>query len=81
MTDLIKIPGVGPSLKNDLIKLGYTNVESLKNQNPELMFEKLEKIMNKKIDRCVLYVFRCAVCYANNEKENRESLKWWDFKD
>lgn len=76
--NLITIPGVGKSLKEDLILLGYYNVSSLKKENPEEMYQKLCVLKNEKIDRCVLYVFRCAVSYASSRNQN---LKWWDFKD
>lgn len=32
-------------------------------------------------DRCVLYVFRCAVYYAEQEQHDPEKLKWWYWKD
>ena len=32
-------------------------------------------------DRCVLYVFRCAVYYAEHEQHEPEKLKWWYWKD
>ena len=34
------------------------------------------------IDRCVLYVFRCAVHFAENPGEtDKEKLKWWNWMD
>jgi hypothetical protein len=32
-------------------------------------------------DRCVLYVFRCAVYFAEHEQHEPEKLKWWYWKD
>ena len=32
-------------------------------------------------DRCELYVFRCAVYYAEHEEHDPEKLKWWYWKD
>jgi hypothetical protein len=29
----------------------------------------------------VLYVFRCAVYFANNSTHDPELLKWWNWKD
>lgn len=80
-TDLLKIPGVGKQIKQDLIELGYTNVESLKNQDPEMIYEKLNQQQGCVVDRCMLYVIRCAVYYASNEKHDKEKLKWWNWKD
>ncbi|NMB56563.1 pathogenicity locus, partial [Candidatus Beckwithbacteria bacterium] len=31
-------------------------------------------------DRCLLYVFRCAVYYAKGGRDP-EKLKWWNWKD
>ena len=38
-------------------------------------------LRGEQIDRCVLYVFRCAVYYAANETHESEKLKWWNWKD
>lgn len=77
-TDLIKIPGVGKDMKKHFIALGITNVKALKNANPEKMYEEDKKMHGGNLDRCVLYVYRCAVEFANT---NNSELKWWDFKD
>ncbi|WP_367344139.1 helix-hairpin-helix domain-containing protein [Methanomethylovorans sp.] len=34
-----------------------------------------------KIDRCMLYVFRCAIYCASNEEHDPQLLKWWSWKD
>jgi len=33
------------------------------------------------VDRCVLYVYRLAVYFAENETHEPEKLKWWNWKD
>jgi hypothetical protein len=33
------------------------------------------------IDRCLLYVCRCAVYYASNTKHAPRKLLWWNWKD
>ncbi len=33
------------------------------------------------LDRCVLYVFRCANYYAAHKRHDPELLKWWNWKD
>jgi hypothetical protein len=33
------------------------------------------------VDRCVLYVFRCAVYFASQTVHDPELLKWWRWKD
>ncbi|MFH0975295.1 MAG: helix-hairpin-helix domain-containing protein [Spirochaetota bacterium] len=80
-TDLQSIPGIGPSMKKDLVDLGIDLVPDLKGKNPEKLYNDLCKIRNTHIDRCVLYVFRCAVYYAENEIRDPELIKWWNWKD
>jgi len=79
--DLQSIPGIGPSMAQDLRDLGYFRVSDLKGQNPELMYKRLKQMHGMHIDPCVLYVFRCAVYYATEEVHEPELLKWWVWKD
>ena len=81
MRDLITIPGVGKETKQDLINIGYTNVESLKDIDPEELYKKHNEYVGRIEDRCQLYVFRCAVYYASNETHEKELLKWWNHKE
>lgn len=80
-TDLRKLPGVGKKTKEDLIRLGYTNLESLKNQNPQEIYDRDCKMRGFHIDRCQLYVYRYLVYCAEHPKEEYEDKRWWDFKD
>ncbi len=75
------IPGVGPRLSQMLTELGFQYVADLSNQSPEQMYEKLCAFHGKSIDRCVLYVFRCAVYYASHEVCDPKLLKWWNRKN
>ncbi len=79
--DLMTIPGVGPSISRDLFDLGVKSVKSLEGKDPEKLYQKLCRIRGGHIDRCVLYVFRCAVYFAENEERDPELLKWWNWKD
>ena len=81
MGELRKIPGVGKQTEQDLINLGYPTIESLKNADPQAIYDKECAMRGQKIDRCVLYVYRCAVYYASNEQHDPELLKWWNHKD
>ena len=81
MGELRKIPGVGKQTEQDLIMLGYPTIESLKNADPQQMYERECAMRGQKIDRCVLYVYRCAVYFASNEHHDPEKLKWWNHKD
>lgn len=79
--DLETIPGVGPSMAQDLRDLGYFKVADLKGQDPELMFKRLRLIHGGDLDESVLYVFRCAVYFATASNPDPELLKWWNWKD
>jgi Pathogenicity locus len=75
------IPGVGPSIARDLVDIGIGDLGDLRDGDPEELFERLCLLRGEKIDRCVLYVFRCAVYYASNDVHDPERLKWWWWKD
>lgn len=75
------IPGVGKAVARDLENLGYHDVSDLKHEDPQKMYERLCDLQGMKIDRCMLYTFRCAVYFASNEKHDPQLLKWWNWKD
>lgn len=75
------IPGVGKSIANDLNRLGIKKVSCLKGQDPEKLYAKFCAMEGRPVDRCLLYVFRCAVYYASHDKHDPELLKWWNWKD
>ena len=79
--ELQRIPGVGPSIAKDLEDLGVHHVLDLREANPEKLYEDLCALRGAHIDRCVLYVFRCAVYFANNDEQDAALLKWWNWKD
>ena len=79
--DLLRIPGVGKSIAQDLRDLGVTRVNDLRGRDSEALYEELCQLRGAHIDRCVLYVFRCAVYFATEEPHEPELLKWWNWKD
>lgn len=83
LKDMRRIPGVGPSMAEDLWRLGYRTVAELRGQDPQTMYERLMELEGKHVDRCVLYVFRCAEYFAATEggAQDPELLKWWNWKD
>ncbi len=81
-TDALQtIPSVGPSIAADLRSLGYRQVEDLRDESPEEMYDSLCELRGEKIDRCVLYTFRCAVYFASTSQHDPKLLKWWNWKD
>jgi hypothetical protein len=81
LKDLRRIPGVGPSLARDLFDLGIRRVLALRRRNPEELYRRLCALRGARQDRCVLYVFRCAVYFATHKRHDPERLKWWNWKD
>ena len=81
LKNLQRIPGIGPSLSDDLYRLGIRAVDDLIDSNPQTLYEKLIKLEGRHVDRCVLYTFRCAVYFASTEKPEPELLKWWNWKE
>lgn len=79
--DLEQIPGVGKSIAEDLRRLGITSVRQLKGKSPERLYKRLCDFQASPVDRCMLYVFRCAVYYASTKDPDPERLKWWTWKD
>jgi hypothetical protein len=77
---LREIPGVGPSIAADLREIGITTIDDLRGQNPEELYARSNQIAGVVQDRCLLYVFRGAVYYAEGGREP-EKLKWWHWKD
>jgi hypothetical protein len=80
LKDLQQIPGVGPSLAQDLWDLGYQRVEDLAQQDAQAMYTTLEGLRGQPMDPCVLYVFRCAVYFASHDEHDPNLLKWWNWK-
>lgn len=81
LKDLRRIPGVGASIAQDLLDLGIRGVDDLKGRDPEKLYAKSCHLAGQTIDRCLLYVYRCAVYFASTKRPNPEKLKWWNWKD
>lgn len=81
MSDLRKIPGVGANMERYLQNIGIRCVADLVGQDPEELYHKdcLKKGFQE--DHCALYVYRCAVYFAEHEQHEPEKLKWWYWKD
>jgi len=79
--DLQTIPGVGKSIAGDLHDIGICSVADLKGKNPQKLYEAANRFAGKIQDRCLLYVFREAVYFAEHPNPDPERLKWWHWKD
>ena len=80
-SELQRIPGIGPRMEEDLVDLGIRRIRDLEDRDPAEMFEALRELRGTYLDRCVLYVFRCAVYFAETREPEPELLDWWNWKD
>lgn len=80
LRELQKIPGVGEKIANVLWNLDFRSVGELRGKDPEQMYARFCNQQGTLVDRCVLYVFRCAVYYASEVSHDPEKLKWWNWK-
>ena len=79
--NLQQIPGIGKSLSQMLYNIGISSTSQLKNKSPEKLYRKLCNYHPSPVDRCVLYVFRCAAYFASNSEHDEKKLLWWNWKD
>lgn len=77
---LTEIPGVGKSIAQDLRDIGIHSVSDLKGKNPEELYDLSNHHAGVRQDRCLLYVFREAVYFAEGGRDP-DKLKWWNWKD
>jgi len=75
------IPGIGPKLSKEFLNVGIKDVSDLKGKDPEELYLEICAKQGYRVDRCVLYVCRSAVYFAENEDPDPERLKWWNWKD
>ena len=81
LRELQAIPGVGPNNARHLWEAGIRSVRQLRTTNADEIYRKACRRRGEKLDRCLLYVFRCAVYYASRDEHDPELLKWWNWKD
>ncbi len=78
---LDQIPGVGRKIAQDLRSIGLNSVDDLKGRSAEQLYKKLCNVKAAAVDKCVLYVLRCAVYYASNKNHDPKLLKWYNWKN
>lgn len=81
LQNLQQIPGVGDKIAHYMNGIGIKTIADLKGKNPENLYQKLCDFKAQPIDRCMLYVFRQAVYYAETKNPDPKLLKWWNWKD
>jgi hypothetical protein len=74
LRDLIS---VGPAMLGDFKLLGIGSVEQLAKQDPQKLYQTLERRTGRRQDICVLDVFQSAVAQAKNPRLPAEQCQWW----
>ena len=69
------IPNIGKAMAADFRRLGITEPEQLRGQNPDAMYERLCSVTKERQDPCVLDTFVAAVRFM----EGGPAQPWWDF--
>lgn len=72
---------VGPKIERDLQDIGIKCINRSRGKRPGNLYKKLCNLKKSHIDKCKLYVFRCAVYFAENDEHDPNLLKWWNLKD
>ena len=81
LKDLQTIPGVGKNIASDFSNIGIKKVSDLKGKDPEKLYLQICAKKGKQVDRCMLYVCRLSVYFAECKKHDPKKLKWWNWKD
>jgi hypothetical protein len=75
------IPGIGPKLSEKFYNIGIKRVSDFKGKTPEELYARICDAQGIPVDRCVLYVCRSSVYFAETENPDSEKVKWWYWKD
>jgi hypothetical protein len=81
LKELEQIPGVGKTIARDMQNIGIYSIDDLKGKQAEQLYDRLCEFKAFPVDRCMLYVFRCAIYYASNTEHDPDLLKWENWKD
>lgn len=90
LKELRKLPNVGPSIALDLYDLGIRELADLKGRDPQTMYEEISRLRSPDasaygqsgmMDRCMLYVLRAAVYYAETPEPDPKKVAWWKWSD
>ena len=77
MRELADLISVGLAMLRDFEILGVHSVGQLAHQNPQRLYQRLERATGQRQDPCVLDVFRAAVAQARDPRLPAEQCQWW----
>ncbi|HKV83557.1 MAG TPA: helix-hairpin-helix domain-containing protein [Ktedonobacterales bacterium] len=81
LRELRQIPGVGMSIAQDFLAIGIRRIADLRGADPDDLYARICAYQGAQVDRCMLYVCRCAVYFAAGAPHDPDLLKWWNWKD
>lgn len=81
LRELRQIPGVGKSIAQDFWNIGIRSIADLRGADPDDLYTRICAEQGAQVDRCMLYVCRCAVYFASESAHDPERLKWWNWKE
>lgn len=81
LNNLQTILGVGEKIAQEFLNIGIKKVSDLKGKDPNRLYEKICNKHGCHVDKCVLYICRSSVYFAENKNPDPEKLKWWNWKD
>jgi len=76
---LEEMVSVGPAIRRDFALLGIHTVTELAKQDPQHLYERLNRKTGTRQDPCVLDTFRAAVAQARDPELPREQCQWWYY--
>lgn len=81
LKELKKIPNIGPKLAADLLYLGVTSVEELKNSHPDALYYRLNVKLGYSMEPETLYRLRAAIYWISTTHPQEEKKQWWTWKE
>ena len=68
---------IGPAMLRDFETLGIRSVAQLAKQEPQKMYDRLNRKTGRRQDPCVLDTFCAAVAQARDARLPAEQCQWW----
>ena len=75
MKELQRIPNIGPSIAQDLIRLKIRSLKDLAGKEPEKLYARLCRMDGVRHDPCLLDVFTAVVKIA----DGGPARPWWEY--
>lgn len=72
---LTDLPNIGPSISEDLVRIGITTPDQLVGKNPVALYESLCRKTGVRHDPCLLDVFISITRFMDGEPPR----VWWDY--